>query len=220
MPTKARRPKKKTGKTSKVAKKKAHTGKTKAKKRGLVAKSPKSKRAKLSARAKKAAPKKGMKPHKKKAVKARPPKKVVKAKAVAKSVAKVAKATPKPKLAPVATAAKGKRGRGKRVCRETGCSLPRISDGYCRLHYIKNWQDVINSRKQQARVNLNKYIESISERYPDDFMDRLRDDLGNENKFKSRLRELGFREEYETSGDNPFQADNFSAFVHSLKFDE
>jgi len=120
-------------------------------------------------------------------------------------------------------AAKSERSKKGKNCTEPGCALPQLTDQYCRLHYIKNWASIISGRRAQARANLNKYIETLSEKYPDEYMEKIRDDLGNEGAFHARLRELGFREEYESgasSGDNPFQMENFDEFVHGLKFDE
>jgi hypothetical protein len=123
------------------------------------------------------------------------------------------------------TAAKAptaKKERKSRHCTEDGCQLPVMSDHYCRMHYIKNWTTIITGRRAQARANLNKYIESISEKYPEEYMEKIRDDFGSEGAFHQRLRDLGFREEFEATGggDNPFQMDNFDEFVHGLKFEE
>lgn len=199
--------KKKSGSPARGSKKKKTTTKKAAAKKSRS--STKTKKATTRKRTTKTAAKKSAK---KKASKATP-------KVTAKTTKK--KATKAQTAAPVKVRAKPKKkGRGGRKCHEEGCSQPQLSDGYCRLHYIKNWQEIIQSRKMQARKNLNKYIESISERYPEDFMDRLRDDLGNDSKFKNRLRELGFREEYESGSENPFQAENLNEFVDGLKFDE
>lgn len=135
-----------------------------------------------------------------------------------------AKETVKPTSAKAAKApaAEKEAGKGKKgkLCSETGCNQPQMSDQYCRLHYLKYWTTIIGSRKAQARANLNKYIETLSEKYPDEYMEKIRDDLSNEGAFHARLRELGFREEYESGGDNPFQMENFDEFLHGLKFED
>lgn len=142
--------------------------------------------------------------------------------ATAKSGAKVEATKGVSKKAEKETA-KAKESKKGKFCNEPGCTLPQMNDHFCRLHYIKNWNTIISSRRAQARANLNKYIESLSEKYPDEYMEKIRDDIGNnEGAFHARLRELGFREEYESSGggDNPFQMENFDEFVHGLKFEE
>ncbi len=185
---------------------------------------------------KKARPKK--RPSGKSARKPRPkakPKKRPKPKAQAKSRRRKQPTTPatkkratKPPVQPQKAAAKPvtkkpatNRRRKSRHCLEDGCQETPLTDHYCRLHYIKNWQEIIDGRRAKARANLNKYVDTLAEKYPTDYIERIRDDLSNEKNFHNRLQELGFRKELEGSAtDNPFQIDNIDDLVQALKFDE
>lgn len=105
-------------------------------------------------------------------------------------------------------------------CAEKNCRQPAINGHYCRLHYIQHWKAVVEQKKQTAREKLNRYIESMSEKYPGDYLEMIKDDLGNERAFRQRLQELGFREELEGKDDNPFNAETVKDFLDGMKLGE
>jgi hypothetical protein len=171
---------------------------------------------------KKAPPKKKAAKQTSKATKKKAPKKAAKSSskvAAPKKEASKAKAKPAKKEAAKVKKPAARKKRSK-TCEEDGCRDTVFEERYCRAHYIRNWQTIIEERKHKARKNLNKYIESMSEKFPNQFMDKIRDDLSDEKNFHSRLRQLGFKEEYETSGDNPFSSGNFQDLVKAFKAEE
>ena len=114
-----------------------------------------------------------------------------------------------------------KKGKKSGVCAESGCKTAIWSDDYCRLHYIKNWKIIIESRRDGARQNLNDYIAQMAKKHPKDYMTRIRKDLSDERALHQRLKELGFREEYEGgSSDNPFQVENFNELMQGMNVDD
>jgi hypothetical protein len=113
-------------------------------------------------------------------------------------------------------------GKAKKTkgCSEPGCTLAAASGGFCRLHYIKNWKQVVEQKKKSARERLNKYIENLSEKYPGEYLEMIKDDLEDEGAFRRRLRELGFREELEDHKDSPFRAEKVEDLLEGLKFED
>ncbi len=106
------------------------------------------------------------------------------------------------------------------ICIEEGCNAQATCGEYCRLHYIRNWSKIVERRRKAARDRLNRYIESMSEKYPDDYMEMIRDDLEDEDAFRRRLEELGFRRELESGEDNPFEYEHFEDLLDALKFED
>ena len=113
-------------------------------------------------------------------------------------------------------------GRSRKIilCSDYDCNNQAVTGPYCRLHYIKNWKQVVSERKLEAREKLNKYIENMSAKYPEEFVDMIKDDLVDESTFKQRLQELGFRRELEGSKNSPFNFDNIEELLDGLKVEE
>lgn len=107
-----------------------------------------------------------------------------------------------------------------RKCVESGCNRERAIGEFCRLHYLKNWKEIVEERRTKAREALNKYVENLHERHPDDFMDVLKSDIEDEEVFKSRLNTMGFKQELEGGKDSPFDADTVDELLDELDFDE
>ena len=108
----------------------------------------------------------------------------------------------------------------KKLCEEPRCARERATGDFCRLHYLKNWKHVIEERRAKARDALNQYVERLSEQHPDDFMDILKSDLSDEEGFRNRLHNLGFREELEKGEDNPFEATDIDGLLGELNFED
>lgn len=79
--------------------------------------------------------------------------------------------------AEVAAAAKLKR------CREPGCEHEFTLQGYCRLHYIKNWRRIKRKETILASGQLNNYVEELVNKYPDKYLDVIRQDLASEKEW-------------------------------------
>lgn len=71
-------------------------------------------------------------------------------------------------------------GRKIKICIEENCHNAETTDGYCRLHYLKNWKLIKEKEKKKAADRLNKYVEGICKRNPDDYMSAVKKDIRNE----------------------------------------
>lgn len=67
--------------------------------------------------------------------------------------------------------------------------------GLCRKCYVANWQVFKAEKQQKAQRRLNAYVEAIAQKYPKDYMERIKDGLENEDVFNKMVQELELDEE-------------------------
>ncbi len=91
---------------------------------------------------------------------------------------------------------------GRRYCRVKDCDQLATVDGYCRYHYLLFWKKIQIRKKILSEGKLERYIEELTARYPDKFLDMLRKDLRSEKEFLSAIQEL---EIDESAVDNEFE---------------
>lgn len=97
--------------------------------------------------------------------------------------------------APKGVALLAKEGKGKKSkaaeaaaaklkrCREPGCEHELTLVGYCRMHYIKNWRRIKRKEAILASGQLNNYVEELVNKYPDKYLDVIRQDLASEKEW-------------------------------------
>ena len=117
-------------------------------------------------------------------------------KEVPSAVAKPAKAAKGAKAAKTAGdgAAKVVLELGETVCREVACEGLATSMGYCRLHYIKNWKKIKRKEVILKEKKLNQYIEELVAKYPDKYIEAIRQDLANDKDFAKVIYDLDLDE--------------------------
>jgi hypothetical protein len=71
----------------------------------------------------------------------------------------------------------------KNRCREPGCEHETLLSGFCRLHYIKNWRKIKRKEAILASGQLNNYVEELVSKYPDKYLDVIRQDLASEKEW-------------------------------------
>lgn len=91
---------------------------------------------------------------------------------------------------------------GRRYCRVKDCDQLATVDGYCRYHYLLFWKKIQVRKKILTEGKLERYIEELTARYPDKFLDMLRKDLRSEKEFLAAIQEL---EIDESQGDSEFE---------------
>ncbi len=102
-----------------------------------------------------------------------------------------------------------------KICRESGCMTEQTTDGFCRLHYLKNWKKIRTEKKKKSLRSLNKYVDNIIKNDPDHYVDTLKENLRNpldfgsaSSSFFSRddvddvMEELGYKEDLDQMLDN------------------
>ena len=81
-----------------------------------------------------------------------------------------------------------------KYCLEEGCNDSSTFKGYCRLHYIKNWKYIKMQQKLQAEKKLNEYIERLVDKYPNDYMKIIKEDLASNKDLSELLAESDIHE--------------------------
>ncbi|MBV2167869.1 MAG: hypothetical protein KUL82_04095, partial [Bdellovibrio sp.] len=86
-------------------------------------------------------------------------------------------------------------------------------DAYCRYHYLLFWKKIQVRKKILADGKLERYVEELTSRYPDKFLEMIRRDLRTEKDFLGAIQEL---EIDESAGENEFEEDT-SAFIEEVR---
>ncbi|MEW6058111.1 MAG: hypothetical protein AB1540_16010 [Bdellovibrionota bacterium] len=83
---------------------------------------------------------------------------------------------------------------GAGVCREVACELVATTGDYCRMHYIKNWKKIKRKETILKERKLNHYIEELVSKYPDKYIEAIRQDLASEKDFAKVIADLEIEE--------------------------
>jgi hypothetical protein len=102
------------------------------------------------------------------------------------------------------------------VCREVACEGLSTSGGYCRLHYIKNWKKIKRKELILKEGKLNQYIEELVAKYPDKYIEAIRQDLAEDKAFAKVIYDLDLDE---TSDDFEGDGENVDNLIDTIKRD-
>lgn len=93
---------------------------------------------------------------------------------------------------------------GNRYCRAKDCDQISAVDGYCRYHYLLLWKKIQVRKEILQDGKLEKYVDDLTSRYPDKFLEMLRKDLRTTKDFMAAIAEL---EIDESAGEGEFEED-------------
>lgn len=102
------------------------------------------------------------------------------------------------------------------ACREIGCESVSSTAGYCRLHYIKNWKKIKRKELILREKKLNQYIEELVAKYPDKYIEAIKQDLSDEKAFSKVIYDLELDEGVD---EVPADEDSDDNIVESIKRD-
>ncbi len=80
-------------------------------------------------------------------------------------------------------------------CFEKGCDNLSTTLGYCRYHYIKNWDSIKGKQTILKEGNLHKMIEGLVRKYPMKFVEEVLKDLFDDKSFFNVLKDLDLTED-------------------------
>jgi hypothetical protein len=86
-------------------------------------------------------------------------------------------------------------------------------DCYCRYHYLLYWKKIQVRKKILTDGKLERYVEELTSRYPDKFLEMIRRDLRTEKDFLSAIQEL---EIDESNLENEFEEDT-QTFIDEVR---
>lgn len=104
---------------------------------------------------------------------------------------------------------------GRRYCRVKDCDQLASVDIYCRYHYLLYWKRIQVRKKILTEGKLERYIEDLTARYPDKFLDMLRKDLRSEKEFLAAIQELEI-DESQNEGEFEDENENFIDEVRGM----
>jgi hypothetical protein len=102
---------------------------------------------------------------------------------------------------------------GNVICRVTDCDQVSQVDGYCRYHYLLFWKKIQSRKRILTEGKLERYIEELTARYPDKFLDVLKKDLRSQKEFLSAIQEL----EIEEGQDEAFDEEDSQNYLDEIR---
>lgn len=106
---------------------------------------------------------------------------------------------------------------GETVCREVACEGLATSGGYCRLHYIKNWKKIKRKESILREKKLNQYIEELVLKYPDKYIEAIRQDLASDKDFAKVIYDLDLDESVDDF--DAENAESMDSLIDTIKRD-
>ncbi|MEK6775169.1 MAG: hypothetical protein AABY64_14610 [Bdellovibrionota bacterium] len=103
---------------------------------------------------------------------------------------------------------------GRRYCRARDCDQISAVDAYCRYHYLLFWKKIQIRKKILLDGKLERYVEELTGRFPDKFLEMIRRDLRTTKDFLSAIQELEIDES--AGGDNDFEEESQS-FIDEVR---
>jgi hypothetical protein len=104
---------------------------------------------------------------------------------------------------------------GRRYCRVKDCDQAAMVEGYCRYHYLLFWKNIQIRKKILTEGKLERYIEELTARYPDKYLDMLKKDLRSEKEFMAAIAELEI-DEAAVDGEFEDEAQNYLDEVRGM----
>jgi hypothetical protein len=101
-------------------------------------------------------------------------------------------------------------------CLEVGCENSPTTAGYCRMCYIKNWRKIKRKELIVKEGKLNRYIEELVAKYPDKYIEAIRQDLYSDKEFSKVVSDLELDESID---DLDIDGDNIDALIDNIKRD-
>lgn len=120
------------------------------------------------------------------------------------------------KLIQTASSKKSERTK-KKYCTFSRCKAPPATEGYCRLHYITVWKTLQLNKRIKAEKRLNAYVDRLVKKYPKDYLEKLKEGLENEEKFRETIQELGAEHELDSDREETTENEFLEKFARSLK---
>jgi hypothetical protein len=104
---------------------------------------------------------------------------------------------------------------GRRLCRVRDCDQVSNVEGYCRYHYLLLWKKIQIRKSILLDGKLEKYIEDLTGRYPDKFLEMIKKDMKTEKDFHSAIQELEIDES--ALGDDGAADDDAQSFADEIR---
>lgn len=105
---------------------------------------------------------------------------------------------------------------GRRLCKVRDCDQVAIVGTYCRFHYLLLWKKIQIRKHILNDGKLEKYLEDLTSRYPDKFLEVIKKDLKTEKDFLSVIQEMELDENALAENDNEDDVQSFADEIRGI----
>ena len=105
---------------------------------------------------------------------------------------------------------------GRRLCKVRDCDQVSTVDMYCRFHYLLLWKKIQIRKHILNDSKLEKYLENLTSRYPDKFLEVIKKDLKTEKDFLSVIQEMELDENALVETENEDEVQSFSDEIRGI----
>lgn len=105
---------------------------------------------------------------------------------------------------------------GRRLCKVRDCDQISTVDVYCRFHYLLLWKKIQIRKHILNDGKLEKYLEDLTSRYPDKFLEVIKKDLKTEKDFLSVIQEMELDENALAESENEDEVQSFSDEIRGI----
>lgn len=105
---------------------------------------------------------------------------------------------------------------GRRLCKVRDCDQVATVDVYCRYHYLLLWKKIQIRKSILNDGKLEKYLEDLTSRYPDKFLEVIKKDLKTEKDFLSVIQEMELDENALNEIENEDEVQSFADEIRGI----
>lgn len=105
---------------------------------------------------------------------------------------------------------------GRRLCKVRDCDQVAVVEIYCRYHYLLLWKKIQIRKHILNDGKLEKYLEDLTSRYPDKFLEVIKKDLKTEKDFLSVIQEMELDENAIAETENEDEVQSFSDEIRGI----
>lgn len=105
---------------------------------------------------------------------------------------------------------------GRRLCKVRDCDQVAMVEAYCRYHYLLLWKKIQIRKQILNDGKLEKYLDDLTSRYPDKFLEVIKKDLKTEKDFMSVIHEMELDESVLNDNDSEGE-DDAQSFADEIR---
>lgn len=105
---------------------------------------------------------------------------------------------------------------GRRLCKVRDCDQVANVEEHCRFHYLLLWKKIQIRKSILNDGKLEKYVEDLTSRYPDKFLDVIKKDLKTEKDFLAVIQEMELDENALNEIENEDEVQSFADEIRGI----
>ena len=100
------------------------------------------------------------------------------------------------------------------ICKTAGCHDISVVKGWCRLHFLASWKKGKGKEAKKAGQQLEAYLKELGKKFPEEFLEKLRNDVEEMNQKESESEDKGTLFE-SSDGD-----EDFDTIIKGIRVDD